>query len=173
MNKFTKISSRVAAVALALGLSTSQAADNATVTVTSTVPTILSLEVSQSTVSIPLVDADYNIGASDDTAAKEAIGAHTVSIRSNITWTLNVKADAATFSGTGSTGKAVSNLEIQTPASTWAALTTADVPKETGAGGGYLDNQFSVDYRFNSNLQSDLPGTYAVGVVFTVVPEEI
>lgn len=170
MNKFTKIPALLAAVALSLGLSAAHAADNATVTVTSTVPEILSLEVSTNTVGITLVDSDYDV---DGVAAKLESAAHTVSIRSNIAWTLNVKANSSTFSGTGTSGKAIADLEIQTPGSVWAALTTSDVAKENGVGGAYGDNTFSVDYRFNSTLQNDGPGTYVAEVVFTAVPESL
>lgn len=162
---------QITAATLALSLAlTAQSAEEKSVSVdfSAEIPTILSLQIGNPSVSIELTDADYKEGDNKNTAVVTSPAAHTFAVRANIPWTVSVKASAATLTGPSGSAKPVGDLEVKTPGSSFAPLTTDPRPVEEGAGGGYLDNTYNVDYRLTSTLGSDAPGSYSLSVVYTV-----
>src|SRR5262245_6681284 len=133
----------------------------------------LKLTTNTSSVSIPFATTDYNSA----TGAAQIIktSAQTLTIVSDAnTWTLNVRALASTFTFTPSSGhsnpnKSASNLAVRIPAfsSSWTSLTTSNQVIATGP--KVNGNQTrAVDYRLNSNLSTDPPGTYTISIIYTI-----
>ncbi len=145
-----------------------------TVIVTSSVPQVLSLAIDTNAVSIPFLSSDYN--ASTGAATKTVTGANTLSVTSNKSWTVNLKANTVAFSFTPSGGdtdpaKPAGNLSYKlSSGSSYAAITTANVALKTGSRGGTTTagNSFPVDYQLTSNLSQDPPGTYSLALVYTL-----
>ena len=134
---------------------------------------LLSLTTNTNSVAIPFVTTDYN----SSTGAAQIImtSANTLTIRSTTgTWTLAVRALTATFAFAPSAGdpnpsKPAGDLAVRAPATsaTWLVLTTSNQVLSTGPQAG--PNQTRVlDYRLNSNLNSDPPGTYTISVIYTL-----
>src|SRR4051794_39582049 len=71
-----------------------------TVTVSSSVPQVLSLSVNTNSVSIPFVTGDYNTATG--AATKTAAAANSFTVVSNKSWTVSAKANTAAFSFTPS-----------------------------------------------------------------------
>lgn len=134
---------------------------------------LLTLTTSTNSVSIPFAATDYN----SSTGAAQIIKttAQTLTILSNTsTWTLNVRALASTFSFTPSLGdpnpsKPASDLAVRAPAtsSTWRALTTTNQVISTGPR-STTNQTRAIDYRLNSNLNANPPGTYSISVIYTL-----
>ena len=131
------------------------------------------LTTNTNSVSIPFVTTDYN----SSTGAAQVIktSAQTLTIRSTTsTWTLTVRALTATFSFVPSLGdpnpnKPAADLAVRAPAtsSSWLVLTTANQVLSTGPQAG--GNQTRVlDYRLNSNLSTNPPGTYTISIIYTL-----
>lgn len=134
---------------------------------------ILTLTTNTNSVSIPFVTTDYN----QSTGAAQIIktSAQTLTIRSTTaTWTLSVRALTATFAFAPSAGdpnpnKPAADLAVRAPATsaTWRVLTTTNQVLSTGP--RQAGNQTRVlDYRLNSNLNSNPPGTYTISVIYTL-----
>lgn len=144
------------------------------ITVTSTIPQVMNLAVQNTSVSIPFAASDYNDATG--VGMKTASAATTVSIASNRAWTLGVRAATSTFSFTSSADdpdphKSAEDLSIKSsPSSTFISLTTTNTVIASGDSGGSNEsgNQFTVDYRMTSNLKSDPPGTYSIGLILTL-----
>lgn len=131
------------------------------------------LTTNTNSVSIPFVTTDYN----SSTGAAQVIktSAQTLTIRSTTsTWTLTVRALTATFSFVPSLGdpnpnKSAADLAVRAPAtsSSWLVLTTANQVLSTGPQAA--GNQTRVlDYRLNSNLSTNPPGTYTISIIYTL-----
>ena len=134
---------------------------------------VLTLTTSTTSVSIPFATTDYN--ASTGAAQKISTGPQTLTIKSTTaTWTLSVRALAATFTFAASSGdpnpnKPAADLSVRAPAtsSAWLVLTTSNQVLSTGPKAA--GNQTRVlDYRLNSNLSTDPPGTYSISVIYTL-----
>lgn len=133
----------------------------------------LKLTTDTNSVSIPFAISDYN----SSTGAAQIIktSAETLTIVSNsATWTLNVRVLTSTFSFVPSSGdtnpnKSASDLAVRTPAtsSSWTSLTTSNQVLSTGPKSASNQTRI-VDYRLNSNLSTDPPGTYTISVVYTL-----
>ena len=133
----------------------------------------LKLTTDTNSVSIPFAISDYN----SSTGAAQVIktSAETLTIlSSSATWTLNVRALTSTFSFVPSSGdtnpnKSANNLSVRTPAtsSSWTSLTTSNQVLSTGPKSASNQTRV-VDYRRNSNLSTDPPGTYTISVVYTL-----
>jgi hypothetical protein len=133
----------------------------------------LTLTTSTNSVAIPFATTDYN----KTTGVAQIIktSANTLTIRSTSgAWTLSVRALAATFSFAPSAGdpnpnKPAGDLAVRAPAtsSTWLVLTTTNQVLSTGPQA--TGNQTrELDYRLNSNLNSNPPGTYTLSVIYTL-----
>jgi hypothetical protein len=161
-------------VSLVLGNHKAAAQTTQTVTVSSNVPQVLSLSVDTNSVSIPFLTSDYN--SVTGAATKTATAANTVSVVSNKSWTVSVKANTAAFSFTPSLGdadpsKPAGNLSYKlSSGGSYTVLTTSNAAVKTGSKGGSATsgNSFSVDYQLTSNLSQDPPGTYSLAVVYTL-----
>ena len=145
-----------------------------TVTITSTVPQVLSLGIDTNAVSIPFLASDYN--TSTGAATKTIPGGNTLSVTSNKNWTVSLKANTAAFSFVPSAGdpdpaKPCGNLSYKVSTSgTYVAITTSNVAVKTGnkGGSGTAGNTFVMDYQLTSNLSQDPPGTYTLATVYTL-----
>ena len=131
------------------------------------------LTTNTNSVSIPFVTTDYN----SSTGAAQVIrtSAETLTIRSTTsTWTLTVRALTATFSFVPSLGdpnpnKPAADLAVRAPSfsSSWRSMTTTNQVLATGPQAG--GNQTLVlDYRLNSNLSTNPPGTYTISIIYTL-----
>ena len=133
----------------------------------------LSLTTSTNAVSIPFATTDYN----SSTGAAQLIktSAQTLTIVStSSTWTLSVRTLTSTFSFTPSLGdpnpnKPASDLAVRAPvtSSTWLVLTTTNQVLSTGPKSNSNQTR-AIDYRLNSNLSTDPPGTYTISVIYTL-----
>src|ERR1700722_4275908 len=129
----------------------------------------LTLTTSTNAVSIQFATTDYN----SSTGAAQLIktSAQTLTIASNSsTWTLSVRTLTSTFSfapslGDSNPNKAASDLAVRAPAtsSTWVVLTTTNQVLSTGPKSASNQTR-AIDYRLNSNLSTDPPGTYTISV---------
>lgn len=133
----------------------------------------LTLTTNTTSVSIPFATTDYN--ASTGAAQITKTSAQTLTILSTTnTWTLSVRALAATFTFTPSLGdpnpnKPAGDLAVRAPATsaTFLALTTSNQVLSTGPKSA--SNQTRVlDYRLSSNLNANPPGTYTISVIYTL-----
>jgi hypothetical protein len=133
----------------------------------------LTLSVDVSTVSIPFLTMDYNLS----TGAAQVIktSAETLTIKSTSgTWTLSVRALTSTFSfipnlGDPNPNKPAADLSVRAPATSaiWLPLTTSDQVLSTGPKSNGNQTR-TLDYRLNSNLSSDPPGTYTISLIYTL-----
>jgi hypothetical protein len=134
---------------------------------------LLTLNIDTNAVSIPFLTTDYN----SSTGAAQVIktSAETLTIRSTTnTWTLTVRALTATFSFVPSLGdpnpnKPAGDLAVRAPATslTWLVLTTANQVLSTGPKAAGNQTR-ALDYRLNSNLNANPPGTYTISVIYTL-----
>ncbi len=133
----------------------------------------LTLTTSTNSVSIPFATTDYNKTTGVAQITKTSAQTLTI-LSSSATWTLSVRALTATFSFAPSAGdpnpsKPAGDLAVRAPAtsSAWLVLTTTNQVLSTGPKSA--SNQTRVlDYRLNSNLNSDPPGTYTISVIYTL-----
>ena len=133
----------------------------------------LSLTTSTNSVSIPFAATDYN--ASTGAAQLIRSSAQTLTIISDKkTWTLSVRAMTSTFSFSPSLGdpnpnKPATDLAVRAPAtsSTFIALTTSDQVLSTGPKSASAQT-VNLDYRLDSNLSTNPPGTYSISVIYTL-----
>ncbi len=145
-----------------------------TVTITSTVPQVLSLGVDTNAVSIPFLASDYN--TSTGAATKTVASANTLSVTSNKNWTVSLRANTATFAFVPSAGdpdpsKPCGNLSYRVSGGpSFITITTSNVAVKTGNKGGTATsgNTFAMDYQLTSNLSQDPPGTYTLATVYTL-----
>ncbi len=145
-----------------------------TVTVTSTVPAVLSLGIDTNAVSIPFLSGDYS--PTTGLATKVLAAANTLAVTSNKSWTVNLKANTVAFSFVPSAGdpdpaKPAGNLSYKvSTAGTYTAITTSNAVVKTGSKGGTATagNTFVMDYQLTSNLAQDPPGTYTLAIVYTL-----
>jgi len=133
----------------------------------------LSLTASTNSVSIPFAATDYN--ASTGFAQVTRASAQTLTIISDKkTWTLSVRAMTSTFSFSPSLGdpnpnKPATDLAVRAPAtsSTFIALTTSDQVLSAGPKSASAQT-VNLDYRLDSNLNTNPPGTYTISVIYTL-----
>lgn len=134
---------------------------------------ILTLTTNTNSVAIPFATTDYN--KTTGVAQLIKTSANTLTIRSTTgTWTLSVRALAATFAFAPSAGdpnpnKPAGDLAVRAPATsaTWRVLTTSNQVLSTGPQSASNQTR-AIDYRLNSNLNSNPPGTYTISVIYTL-----
>lgn len=145
-----------------------------TVTVTSTVPQVLTLGIDTNAISMNFLASDYN--ASTGAATKTLSSGNTLSVTTNKGWTVSLKANTAAFSfvpsgGDSDPSKPCGNLSYKlSSGSTYTAITTSNVAVKSGSRGGSSTsgNSFAMDYQLTSNLSTDPPGTYTLAIVYTL-----
>lgn len=165
---------RLSVLALITATTLSHAQTTQTVTITSVVPQVLSLGIDTNAVAIPFLSSDYN--GSTGAATKTVTNANTLSVTSNKSWTVSLKANTAAFAFTPSAGdpdpsKPAGNLSYKVSTSgSYVAITTSNVTVKTGNKGGTatVGNSFAMDYQLTSNLSQDPPGTYTLAIVYTL-----
>ncbi len=134
---------------------------------------ILTLTTNTNSVAIPFATTDYN--KTTGVAQLTKTSANTLTIRSTTgAWTLTVRALAATFTFAPSAGdpnpnKPAGDLAVRAPATsaTWLVLTTSNQVLSTGPQSASNQTR-AIDYRLNSNLNSNPPGTYTLSVIYTL-----
>lgn len=133
----------------------------------------LTLTTNTTSVSISFATTDYD--SSTGAAQVVKTTAQTVSVLSDKNaWTLSVRTLTSSFSFTASSGdtnpnKPASDLAIRAPAvsANWVALTTSNQVVATGSKSNSTQTR-NLDYRLNSSLSTDPPGTYSISVVYTL-----
>ena len=137
-------------------------------------PALIRLDTDTNSVSLPILITDYNFATG--AATKTAGGAQTLSVRSNqADWILSVRALSSTFSfapslGDANPNKPASDLAVRAPTqnNVFIPLTTSDQVIGNGTRSGQKVD-VPLDYRLQSNLATDPPGTYSISVIYTVV----
>lgn len=137
-------------------------------------PAAITLTNDISSVSMSFLAADYN-GASG-AATVTSVTAHTLAVHSTKkNWTLSVRALSATFSFTPTLGdanpnKPASDLAARAPTETnvFIPLTTSNQVIGTGAKSSQ-NVDVPIDYRLQSSLLNDPPGSYSISIIYTAV----
>ncbi len=145
-----------------------------TVTITSVVPQVLALGINANAVTMSFLTTDYNIATG--AATKTVTSANTLSVNSNKSWSVNVKANTAAFAFVASAGdpdpsKPCGDFSYKlSTAGIYTPITTSNVLAKNGNKGGTstAGNTFIMDYSLNSNLNTDPPGTYTLAIVYTL-----
>ena len=167
-------------IALALALVTAapalaQPSTSAAVTATLTVPSVLHINVAGTAIPFNGDFDAFEAGFADGAATS------TISHRGNVRHSVTVAADAATFSGSAgtsptdpvSTTKPASDLlwsldGFSTPGTPFST-TAADVHDQAPRG-AHNDDE-TVSYRVNLSYADDTPGTYTLGLTYTVAAD--
>jgi hypothetical protein len=133
----------------------------------------LTLTTNTNSVSIPFATTDYNSSTGAAQVIKTSVQTLTI-LSTTSTWTLSVRALTSTFAfvpslGDANPNKPAADLAVRAPAtsSTWLVLTTTNQVLSTGPKSGSNQTR-SLDYRLNSNLNADPPGTYTISVIYTL-----
>ena len=137
-----------------------------------TIPTVLEINVTNTTVGFPTpVLADFTTGS-----ILSNTGSSSVSTRSNVVHDVEVVTAGGvttmTYAGTQTPAptKAASDLEWSTDGgSTWTGLSDTPADVLTALARGAHSNAASVDYRMLLDLATDAPGTYSLAFVYSVV----
>lgn len=129
-----------------------------------TIPILIRLTIDDtSTTFIPPTAADYTAGQTS-TASTGPV----VTIKTNNSWTLLVRATAATWTGSGgarATKPVGDLLWATTSGGAYTAMTAVNVTVATGTRG--VANVTTIFYKQNWTWNLDTPGTYTLTVVFT------
>lgn len=132
------------------------------------------MTIDTSSVSIPITISDYNLVSGAATVTVTAAQTLTVHDKKR-NWTLSVRALTSNFSFSPSLGdanpnKPASHLSVRAPteANVFIALTTSN--QIIGDGIKSKDDvDVPLDYRIQSNLATDPPGTYSITLIYTAV----
>ena len=128
-----------------------------------TIPILLRLTIDDTSTTItPPTETDYN------NLQSGAITGPVATVKTNNSWTLLVRATAATWTGTGgaSATKAVGDLLWSTASGgTYTAMSTTNATAATGTRG--VANVASIFYKVKWTWATDKPGTYTLTVIFT------
>ncbi len=167
----------LAAFALVLAApAMAQPATSASVTATLNVPTVLHIGVSSTAVSFTGDYDAYEAGYAAGSAAT------TVSHRGNVQHSVTLASDAASFTATDPTtpasttdparaAKPASDLSFDVDgADAWAGVSTTDTDVVTGAARGAHTGP-SVAYRIALAYADDTPGTYTLGLTYTIAAD--
>jgi hypothetical protein len=134
-------------------------------TVSATVSAQLKLTISSATTTLTSPDTTaFNQGYQDDPSVLST------TVKANTGWSLNVKAAAATWTGSGGAraNKPAGDLQwSKTGGAPYTALTTSNAQVAT-SGSGTSGTTTTISYRTAWDYTLDTPGTYQLGVVFTL-----
>lgn len=134
-----------------------------------TIPQVLYLDVTNTTVTFDQPTAADFTSSGDGTATKPATsGTSVVTHGGNVGHSVEIAATSADFNGPGTT-KPSTDLEWST-GSGWNGLTSAAADVVAPTGGPALGNT-SVDYRMQIDLTTDEPGTYDLDFTYTIVAQ--
>lgn len=164
------------ALALVLGLVRAHSAaaqTSGSVTATLDIGTILSIGITNLDVQFPSPQtADWTAGYVDAGTSSQ------VSHKGNVRHGVQVRADAATMTGTALSGggqprtdKPASDVRLRIDAGSWQGLSsTTPIEVVTNAAPGAYSASATIDYRLLLS-DADVAGTYTLGFTFTVVAQ--
>jgi len=131
--------------------------------VTTTVQKIVRLTVTPASAALT-APTDVTFAASGTGTVVDA-GLHVLTVRANVNWAVTLTGSA--WTGTGNNGKAIGDLEWTINGGTsYTATTNAAASMATGS--ATASAVTTVGYRTTWNLVSDGPGTYTMGLTFTI-----
>lgn len=135
-----------------------------------TMPSLMSLTLSGTAVTLNAPAAVSEFG-NDGKAEKTTTGPD-FTVRSNRSYHVQISADAATFSHTVQPGAATYNKPAgdvfwKVGSGAYTALTTS--PTDISSGSSTSSTLASVGYKTAFDITKDQPGSYALGVTFTLV----
>ena len=134
----------------------------------------LTLTTDVTSFTLSFLTTDYNAATGAATITKTS--GNTLGVNSFLLgWHVTAKAVTSTFGFTPSAGdanpnKPSSDLSIRQPGytTTYTALTTTPFTLVTGNATFLSTLYYPVDYKLNSNLATDPPGTYTISILFTL-----
>lgn len=136
-----------------------------------TIPTLLEITVTNTTVGFPAPAlADFTTGSIGSNTGSSA-----VSTRGNVVHDVEVVTaggvTSMTYTGTETPTptKPVSDLEWSTDGTNWNGLSDTPADVLTALGRGVNNNAAAVQYRMLLDLATDAPGTYDLAFVYSVV----
>ncbi len=131
--------------------------------VSTTVQKIVFISITNPSVALTApTDADFTGGG---TTTKVDAAAQVATIRTNAPWTLTVQ--GGTWTGSGNNSKAVGDLGWTiTGGPGYTAMTTSAVSVTTGA--ATAATTVTIGYRTAWSLTTDTPGTYTMGLTYTI-----
>jgi hypothetical protein len=131
--------------------------------VTTTVQKIVRLTVNPASAALT-APTDVTFAASGVGTVVDA-GLHVLTVRANVNWAVTITGSA--WTGSGNNAKAIGDLEWTINGGTsYTTTTNAAVSLTTGA--ATASAVTTVGYRTTWNLVSDGPGTYTMGLTFTI-----
>jgi len=140
-------------------------------TLSTTVASLMNLTLNGTTVTLvaPSAVTDFNASGlfSSTTTGPN------FQVKSNRSYRVQVSTDAATFSHTPATGaasyaKPVANVQISTDGTNFSALSTVAADIASGSATA-LSTVTSVNYKTAYDITKDQPGSYTLGVTFTLI----
>ncbi|NIP81165.1 MAG: hypothetical protein GWM90_18885 [Gemmatimonadetes bacterium] len=140
------------------------AVSSRTGTATIVIPTLLHIDVTNLTVSFPSPTFD------DFTAGSIAAssGGSVIDTRGNVIHDVTIEAATANMSGPAA--KPASDLQWSTDGSAWTGLSLTAADVATAVARGSNANVATVLYQMLLNETNDVPGTYSLDFIYTVVP---
>lgn len=152
------------------GAAAAYAQDQVDVNASITIPTVLYVDVTNTSVTFDQPDAtDYANGSIDANVSG------VLSYRGNVQHSVEIAADADYFDATDAANddlKPASHLEwSKDGGSNWSALSTTAADVVTGVARGAHDNAQTIDYRMLLDYTTDAPDTYSLGFTYTVVAD--
>lgn len=135
-----------------------------------TMPSLLRLTLSANTAALAVPSA---VTQFDTTGVVSLTSAGpTFSVRANRSWTVSVKADAASFSGgaykNGTVvAKPISDLEFNIGGGTYSTISTQNQQVGNGDAVSVL-TPIAIGYKTTYNVAYDGPGTYTLGITYTL-----
>lgn len=159
----------IAALAMVAFGAANVSAQTASASASVTVPTVLSITVTNQNIAFPSATATDFTNGYVGTATSSSIDT-----KGNVVHDVTIQADAATFTYTGAEtdpNKGASDLLWSSNGGTsWTALdNAAAVDVATALARGVNSGAATVDYRIALSLTNDVPGDYSLGFTYTVV----
>lgn len=132
------------------------------------VPSLLTFNVTNTTVTFnDPTFADFDAGL----IGASSLGS-VISTRGNVPHVVQIAADAATMTYTGSetlpSPKSASDLQWATDGSTWSGLSTTDTDVATYTRGAHADAT-TVTYQMLLDIANDYPGDYSLAFTYTIL----
>jgi hypothetical protein len=138
---------------------------NATATVT--IPTVLSVSLTGNSFNFAPTQSEFDAGVMN------ASGSSTLSTKGNVQHAIEIAADNATFTYSGTQtdpSKPASDLEWSSDGGTnWTGLTTTAAQVGSNLARGAHASAATVDYHVLLSYANDVPGTYSLGFTYTVI----
>lgn len=154
----------LAAMALLLSPLCASAATTGVANVTMTIPVILDISLNAGAQTV----ADSVTLANMQAGFKDAIAGGNITINTNNTWSLNVKAGATTFTGTGNNLKSVNALAASIDAGAYVSLNgITNVVLKAAGQAAETNGSHAMLYKFTFD-HTYVPGTYIAALTYTI-----